>query len=79
MRPGQKVLDIGCGWGGMAFEIARQSQCEVTGISLSENQINYCKQKAKELFTKSAAIYEKVHGSTHSETVDARKKASLCE
>ena len=49
MRPGQKVLDIGCGWGGMAFEIARQSQCEVTGISLSENQINYCKKKAKEL------------------------------
>tara|TARA_B100000686_G_scaffold90909_1_gene97512 strand:- start:1245 stop:2441 length:1197 start_codon:yes stop_codon:yes gene_type:complete len=49
LRPGQKVLDIGCGWGGMAFEIARQSQCEVTGISLSENQINYCNKKAKEL------------------------------
>ena len=49
LKPGQKVLDIGCGWGGMAFEIARQSQCEVTGISLSENQINYCNNKAKEL------------------------------
>ena len=49
LRPGQKVLDIGCGWGGMAFEIARQSQCEITGISLSENQINYCNQKVKEL------------------------------
>jgi len=48
LRSGQKILDIGCGWGGMAFEIARQSQCEVTGISLSENQINYCKKKAKE-------------------------------
>ena len=47
LRPGQKVLDIGCGWGGMAFEIARQSQCEVTGISLSENQISYCKKEAK--------------------------------
>jgi len=49
LKPGLKVLDIGCGWGGMAFEIAKQSQCEVTGISLSENQIKYCKQKAKEL------------------------------
>ena len=48
LKPGHKVLDIGCGWGGMAFEIARQSQCEVTGISLSENQIKYCKEKAKE-------------------------------
>jgi cyclopropane-fatty-acyl-phospholipid synthase len=49
LKPGQKVLDIGCGWGGMAFEIAKQSQSEVTGISLSENQINYCKKRAKEL------------------------------
>jgi len=49
LKPGQKVLDIGCGWGGMAFEIARQSQCEVTGISLSENQIKYAKEKAKKL------------------------------
>jgi len=49
LRSNQKVLDIGCGWGGMVFEIARQSQCEVKGISLSENQINYCNKKAKEL------------------------------
>ena len=49
LKPEHKVLDIGCGWGGMAFEIAQQSQCEVTGISLSENQIKYCKEKAKEL------------------------------
>ena len=49
LQPGQKVLDIGCGWGGMAFEIAKQSQCEVIGISLSENQIKYAKEKAKKL------------------------------
>ena len=48
IKSGQRVLDIGCGWGGMVYEIARQSQCEVTGISLSENQISYCKKKAKE-------------------------------
>ena len=49
LRPRQKVLDIGSGWGGLAFEIARQSQCEVKGISLSKNQINYCNKKVKEL------------------------------
>ena len=49
LRPGHRVLDIGCGWGSMCFEIARQSECEVTGITLSENQYKYCVAKAKEL------------------------------
>ena len=49
LRVGDRVLDVGCGWGGLAFEIARQSQCEITGISLSKNQIEFCKKKAKEL------------------------------
>ena len=49
IKQGQKILEVGCGWGGMAFEIAKQKGCEVMGISLSKNQINYCKGKAKEL------------------------------
>jgi len=49
IKEGQKILEVGCGWGGMAFEIAKQKNCEVTGISLSKNQINYCNSKAKEL------------------------------
>ena len=49
IKEGQKVLEVGCGWGGMTFEIAKQKKCEVTGISLSKNQIEYCKRKAKEL------------------------------
>ena len=49
IKEGEKVLEVGCGWGGMAFEIARQKGCEITGISLSKNQIEYCKKKAKEL------------------------------
>ena len=49
IREGQKILEVGCGWGGMVFEIAKQKKCEVTGISLSKNQIEYCKNKAKEL------------------------------
>ncbi len=49
IKKGQKILEVGCGWGGMAFEIAKQKDCEVTGISLSKNQISYCKDKAKEL------------------------------
>ena len=49
LKPNQKVLDIGCGWGSLAIEIAKKSQCEVTGITLSENQYKYSINKAKEL------------------------------
>ncbi len=49
IQEGQKILEVGCGWGGMVFEIAKQKKCEVTGISLSKNQIKYCQKKAKEL------------------------------
>ena len=49
IKPNQKVLDIGCGWGSLAIDIAKSANCEVTGITLSENQFNYCKKRAKEL------------------------------
>ena len=49
IKPNQKVLDIGCGWGSLAIDVAKSAQCEVTGITLSENQFKYCTQKAKEL------------------------------
>ena len=49
IKPNQKVLDIGCGWGSLAIDIAKAANCEVTGITLSENQLVYCKNKAKEL------------------------------
>jgi cyclopropane-fatty-acyl-phospholipid synthase len=45
----QKVLDIGCGWGSLAIDIAQSTNCEVTGITLSKNQFNYCIKKVKEL------------------------------
>ena len=49
IKSDQKVLDIGCGWGSLAIDIAKSAGCEVTGITLSQNQLNYCNQKIKEL------------------------------
>ena len=49
LKPNQKILDIGSGWGSLAIDIAKKTQCEVTGITLSENQYNYSINKAKEL------------------------------
>ena len=47
LKPNQKVLDIGSGWGSLAIEIAKKTKCEVTGITLSENQYKYSLDKAK--------------------------------
>jgi cyclopropane-fatty-acyl-phospholipid synthase len=49
LKPNQRVLDIGSGWGSLAIEIAKASQCEVVGITLSENQLEYSKKKTKKL------------------------------
>jgi len=43
-----KVLDIGCGWGGMAIEIAKQTGATVKGITLSENQFATASKRAQE-------------------------------
>jgi cyclopropane-fatty-acyl-phospholipid synthase len=47
IRPGQTVLDIGCGWGGMAIYLARKYEVEVHGITLSEEQIALAKERAE--------------------------------
>ncbi len=49
IKPNQKVLDIGSGWGTLAINIAQKTQASVTGITLSENQLEFSKNKAKEL------------------------------
>ncbi len=38
IEPGMRVLDIGCGWGGMAITLARDHGARVVGVTLSENQ-----------------------------------------
>ncbi len=48
LEPGQKVLDIGCGWGGLALSLARQADVEVTGITLSEQQLAVAQRRAEE-------------------------------
>jgi cyclopropane-fatty-acyl-phospholipid synthase len=48
VRPGQRVLDIGCGWGGLALYLAEFSGAQVTGITLSQEQHALARQRAAE-------------------------------
>ncbi|TCZ58737.1 SAM-dependent methyltransferase [Roseicella aquatilis] len=45
-RPGLEVLEIGCGWGGMALTLARDWGARVTGITLSEEQLQTARARA---------------------------------
>jgi len=49
LEPGQRVLDIGSGWGGLALHLARAGGGEVTGITLSEEQLMVACRRATEL------------------------------
>lgn len=47
LADGQKVLDIGCGWGGMAIYLARKFDLRVTGITLSQEQLALARDLAE--------------------------------
>ena len=48
LKPGMKVLDIGCGWGGFAMYLQRHYDVEVLGVALAPDQIAFCKERAEE-------------------------------
>jgi cyclopropane-fatty-acyl-phospholipid synthase len=47
LKPGMKVLDIGCGWGGLALYLHRHYGCEVHGVALAPDQIAFCQERAR--------------------------------
>lgn len=47
ISPGMRVLDIGCGWGGLALTLARDHGALVTGITLSQEQLAIARDRAK--------------------------------
>jgi len=48
VRPGLKVLDIGCGWGGLALDLAGECDADVLGVTLSENQVAVARRRAEQ-------------------------------
>lgn len=49
LEPGQKVLDVGCGWGGFAYYAAKNYQVKVVGITISEEQFELAQDRCKGL------------------------------
>ena len=47
LQPGHRVLELGCGWGGLAIYMAKTADVTVLGITLSEEQLAYARAKAE--------------------------------
>ncbi len=47
LADGQRILDIGCGWGGMALYLARLAEVEVLGVTLSQEQHRLANERAE--------------------------------
>src|SRR5207245_2394626 len=48
LRPGQRLLDIGCGWGGLILHAARHYNVEAVGITLSQQQLELARRRIHE-------------------------------
>jgi cyclopropane-fatty-acyl-phospholipid synthase len=48
VQPGQRVLEIGCGWGAVAQTAAVQWQAHVTGVTLSHEQLDFARQRLED-------------------------------
>jgi cyclopropane-fatty-acyl-phospholipid synthase len=48
IEPGQRILDIGCGWGGLGIYMAERCSARVTGITLSEQQLVIARGRTKQ-------------------------------
>lgn len=60
LSPGQRVLDIGCGWGGMAIFLARHADVTVHGITLSEEQLALARARAEQAGVSDRVTFELV-------------------
>jgi cyclopropane-fatty-acyl-phospholipid synthase len=58
LAPGQRVLDVGSGWGGLALNLARLGNCDVTGITLSPSQREVAERRAAEAGMAGRVRYE---------------------
>jgi len=47
LKPGMTVLDIGCGWGGMALYLHEKTGADVLGVTLSEEQLKIARERAE--------------------------------
>lgn len=49
LKPGESVLELGCGWGGFAEYAARRYGCRVTAYNIAEEQVKHARERCSDL------------------------------
>ena len=70
LRPGHRVLDIGCGWGSLAMHLAENQDVRVTGLTLSAEQLRVAREAAASRGLKNRVEFLLQDYREHEETYD---------
>ena len=62
LKPGQKVLEVGCGWGACSFRAAAERKVNIIALTLSKAQKAYCEQKMQGLPPGSGTVELRLQG-----------------
>jgi cyclopropane-fatty-acyl-phospholipid synthase len=62
LRPGSRLLDIGCGWGSTALRAAQKYRVDVIGLTLSRNQFQTASQRAQDLPSQAGRVEIRLEG-----------------
>ncbi|MEQ8941027.1 MAG: cyclopropane-fatty-acyl-phospholipid synthase family protein [Roseitalea porphyridii] len=79
IEPGQRVLDIGSGWGGLAVDLARHADAEVFGVTLSTEQFASARERAAEAGLGDRARFELTDYRSLDETFDRIVSVGMLE
>ena len=70
LKPGMRVLDIGCGWGSLAIHLAEHHGVRVQGITLSKAQLAVAKRRSKERRLENLVQFDLCDYREHQQTYD---------
>lgn len=79
LSPGDRVLDIGCGWGSLAMYLAEKADVRVTGITLSDAQVEVARRRSRERNLQDKVDFNLQDYRTHSGKYDAIVSVGMFE
>lgn len=79
LEDGQRLLDIGCGWGGLGLYLAHVADIEVVGVTLSERQLAVARRRAEILGVGDRVRFELIDYREVSETFDRVVSVGMLE